>query len=162
MIVVADTSAVYAAFDAAQPEHADARAIMETELLAISPMVLTELDHLLHRGLGFPAAVRAIEALTDHISKGRYKLAGLQPADLAAAHEVRTKHHDLRLDLADAVGVVMADRFRTDLVFTLDQRDFRSITPLTPGFASFRLLPMDGKPATRRSRPGGGPTRRSR
>lgn len=143
MIVVADTSALFAAFDAAQPEHDSALAVMEHELLAISPMVLTELDHLVHRSVGFPAAMQVIAALTARISDGTYKLGELRPADLVAAQEVRGKYEGLRLDLADAIGVVLADRYRTDRIFTLDQRDFRAITPLTAGIDAFRIFPAD-------------------
>jgi hypothetical protein len=38
---------------------------------------------------------------------------------------------------------VLADRYRTDRIFTLDQRDFRAITPLTAGIGAFRILPAD-------------------
>lgn len=143
MIVVADTSALFAAFDVAQPAHDAALAVMEHELLAISPMVLTELDHLIHRSVGFPAAMQAMTALTARISDGAYKLGELRPADLLAAQGVRGKYESLRLDLADAIGVVLADRYRTDRIFTLDQRDFRAITPLTAGLDAFRILPAD-------------------
>jgi uncharacterized protein len=62
MIIVADTSALFAAFDAAQREHDDAVDVMESELLVISPMVLTELDHLVRRAAGWPAAMQVMEA----------------------------------------------------------------------------------------------------
>ncbi|MET9590744.1 PIN domain-containing protein [Streptomyces sp. NPDC006516] len=143
MIIVADTSALYAAFDSAQPEHPGAAKILADERLAISPLVVTELDHLVHRDLGFPAAMQVMEALNSRMADGQYRLADLKPADLGAAHEVRRTYEGLRLDLADAVGVVLADRYRTDRIFTLDQRDLRAITPLTPGFAAFRILPVD-------------------
>lgn len=143
MIIVADTSALFAAFDAAQPEHDSALAVMEHELLAISPMVLAELDHLVHRSVGFPATMQVMAALTARISDGTYKLGELRPTDLVAAQDVRAKYEGLRLDLADAVGVVLADRYRTDRIFTLDQRDFRAITPLTAGIDAFRILPAD-------------------
>ena len=52
MIIVADTSALFARFDADQPEQTRIAAIIETETLAISPLVITELDHLVHRDLG--------------------------------------------------------------------------------------------------------------
>ncbi|MFJ9321310.1 PIN domain-containing protein [Streptomyces globisporus] len=143
MIIVADTSALYAAFDAAQTEHAAAARILEHERLAISPLVVTELDHLVHRDLGFPAALQVMEALNSRIDDGQYRLAELKLADLHTAHEVRQKYEGLRLDLADAVGVVLADRYRTDRIFTLDQRDFRAMSPLTPGLDSFRILPAD-------------------
>lgn len=49
MIIGPDTSALFAAFDADQSEHERAAALMETEMLIVSPLVLTELDHLIHR-----------------------------------------------------------------------------------------------------------------
>jgi predicted nucleic acid-binding protein len=64
MIVVAGTSALFAAFDADQPQHEAAIAVMQNETLAISPLVITELDHLVHRDLGFSAAMQVIDALT--------------------------------------------------------------------------------------------------
>ena len=143
MIIVADTSALYAAFDACQPEHTDASAVMDSELLLISPLVLTELDHLVHRDLGFPAALQVADALAARMTAGRYKLAELSIADLAAAQGVRGQYKDLQLDLADSVGVVLADRYKTNQIFTLDQRDYRAIRPLTRTFDAFRILPAD-------------------
>lgn len=142
MIVVADTSALFAAFDAGQPEHIAAAAIMEDELLLVSPLVLTELDHLIHRDFGFDAAAQVAQALTDRIADGRYRLASLTNPDLIAAADVRARYASLKLDLADAVGVVLADRHRTNTIFTLDQRDFRAIVPLS-NFDAFRILPAD-------------------
>lgn len=143
MIIVADTSALYAAFDASQPEHHDAQVVMDSELLLISPLVLTELDHLVHRDLGFAAALQVAEALAARMSGGRYKLAELSIADLTAAHGVRGQYKDLQLDLADGVGVVLADRYKTNQIFTLDQCDYRAIKPLTRAFDAFQILPAD-------------------
>jgi uncharacterized protein len=143
LIIVADTSALFAAFDADQPEHTRAMAVMERETLAISPLVITELDHLVHRDLGFAAAMQVIDALVDRIGDGRYRLAELKQADLVVAQSLRGKYEALRLDLADAVGVVLAHRYKTDCLFTLAQRDYRAIEPLTPGLTAFRLLPAD-------------------
>ena len=143
MIIVADPSALFAAFDADQAEHEAAVAVMEKEILVVSPLVLTELDHLVHRDLGFSAAMQVTDALMARMLDGSYRLAELKHVDLAAAQEIRAKYEGLRLDLADAVGVVLADRFRTDSIFTLDQRDFRAIEPLTHGIKSFRILPAD-------------------
>ncbi|WP_306364600.1 VapC toxin family PIN domain ribonuclease [Nocardia sp. CC227C] len=131
-----------------QDDHRSAASVMESETLVISPLVLTELDHLVHRDLGFPAAMQVVDALMGRMLDGRYRLAELKHVDLAAAQEirgkyVRGKYEGLHLDLADAVGVVLADRFRTDAIFTLDQRGFRAITPLTPGIEHFRILPAD-------------------
>lgn len=143
MIVVADTSALFAAFDAGQPEHTAAATILEEELLLLSPLVLTELDHLIHRDFGFGAAMQVAQALNDRMADGRYLLASLTSSDLVAAADVRTHYPSLKLDLADAVGVVLADRHHTNEIFTLDQRDFREIRPLTKSFTAFRILPAD-------------------
>lgn len=143
MIVVADTSALFAAFDAGQPEHTAAASVMEDALLLISPFVLTELDHLIRRDFGFDAAVQVAQALTDRISDGRYRLAGLSNIDLQAAADIRIRYSSLELDLADAAGVILAHRHETNEIFTLDQRDFRAIAPLTSRFDAFRLLPAD-------------------
>ncbi|WUW47507.1 VapC toxin family PIN domain ribonuclease [Streptomyces sp. NBC_01460] len=107
-------------------------------------MIVTELDHLVHRDLGFPATMQVREALNSRMADGQCRLADLKPAGLRAAHAVRHTYAGLRLDLADAVGVVLADRCRTDRIFTPDQRDFRAITPLTPGLTAVRILPVGG------------------
>ncbi|MBF6349429.1 MULTISPECIES: type II toxin-antitoxin system VapC family toxin [Nocardia] len=143
MIIVADTSALFAAFDADQHEHEQALSVMENETLIISPLVLTELDHLTRRDLGFSAAMKITDALLARAIEGSYRLAELKHIDLSAAQSVRAKYEGLQLDLADAVGVALADRYKTDCIFTLDQRDFRAIEPLTPGLRSFRIFPAD-------------------
>lgn len=143
MIVVADTSALYAAFDDKHEYHDAAYRVVAAQTLILSPLVVTELDHLVHRDAGFPAALEVMESLNAGMADGQYRLAPLAPADMAAAHAVRIGYRGLELDLADAVGVVLADRYKTDRIFTLDQRDFRAIKPLTKGFAAFRLLPID-------------------
>lgn len=58
---------------------------MEHQTLAISPLVLTELDHLVHRGLAFGAAMQVMEALNARIADGLYRLAELRPVDMVAA-----------------------------------------------------------------------------
>jgi predicted nucleic acid-binding protein len=143
MIIVADTSALFAGFDADQPEQSRIAAIMETETLAISPLVITELDHLVHRDLGFSATMQVIDALAGRMTDGQYRLPELKPGDIVAAQGIRAKYEALHLDLADAVGVVLADRYKTDRILTLDQRDYRAIKPLTPGLHAFHILPAD-------------------
>lgn len=49
----------------------------------------------------------------------------------------------MELDLADTVGVALAGRYSVNRIVTLDQRGFRAIKPLTPGFDAFEILPFD-------------------
>lgn len=118
--VVADTSGLLAAFDAGEAEHARAAELMDWETLLISPCVLTELDFLIRRKLSFPSAMQAIDALIDRIDSGRYRLVDVRQEDLATAQAVRADYSGLQLDLADAVGVAIAGRYRTDRIFTFD------------------------------------------
>ncbi|WP_407674995.1 PIN domain-containing protein [Phaeacidiphilus oryzae] len=62
--------------------------------------------------------------------------------NLRAARCVQDRFAALELNLADAVNVVLAERYETEAVLALDRRDFRAVTPLT-GHRAFRLLPDD-------------------
>lgn len=69
-------------------------------------------------------------------------MVGLTPDEMRAARGVATRYRDLELGLADASLVVLARRFGTRRILTLDERDFRAIEPLQGG--AFQLLPADG------------------
>jgi hypothetical protein len=49
------------------------------------------------------------------------------------------RYHDRDIGVADASIVVLADRWRTREILTLDRRHFGVVRPLTGG--RFRLLP---------------------
>ncbi|MGZ0150447.1 hypothetical protein ACXJJ3_25540 [Kribbella sp. WER1] len=72
----------------------------------------------------------------------RFQVPDIGAETLATALTVIHRYADLDLDLADAVTVVLAADYRTDVVLTLDRRDFRAVRPLTP-HSSFRLFPDD-------------------
>ncbi|WP_199038893.1 type II toxin-antitoxin system VapC family toxin [Glycomyces salinus] len=143
MIVIADTSALLAAFGRTEPEHDAAVSVLNAETFVLSPMVLTELHHLAYARSGFDTAHAVIGVLLGRLADGDDVLGAITLERLQIAHEVQRKYSTLELDLADCVGVVLADEYKTDLIFTLDQRDFRAIRPLTAGFDSFKILPAD-------------------
>jgi predicted nucleic acid-binding protein len=60
---------------------------------------------------------------------------------VAQARSVIAKYHDLKIGLADASIVVLAARYMTTRVLTLDLRHFRAMEPLQGG--SFTILPTD-------------------
>jgi predicted nucleic acid-binding protein len=61
-------------------------------------------------------------------------------ADVGQAQAIVAQHAHLRVSLADASIVVLAERHRTADVLTLEQRHFRVLTVHgTP----FRILPAD-------------------
>ena len=92
--------------------------------------VLTELDYLVVTRQGTPAS---------RVAAGRWEVPAIGPL-LLAAHAVLEDYPTI--GLADAMNVVLARDFRTDVIATLDHRHFRAIRPLTP-HSAFRLLPAD-------------------
>lgn len=143
IVVVADTSGLLAALDEGHPDGAAARQVLdEAGTLIVSPVLLSELDHVARHVLGRDAAHHAVDDLARWARAGRVLLPQITHDGLTIAQAVRVRYANLRLDLADAVNVVLAADFNTDAVLTLDRRDFRAVTPLTH-HPVFRLLPDD-------------------
>jgi uncharacterized protein len=143
VIVVADTSGIIAASDRNARESAACQGILQDAgTVVISPMVLTEVDHLAKARFGSLARATIIGFIVDQVRRSRFQIPETGLETLTAARLVQRQYTGLDLDLADAVNVVLAGRYRTDAVLTLDRRDFRAISPLTP-HQWFRLLPDD-------------------
>lgn len=138
-MIVADTSALYAALVQSEGAHLAARAFMEqtTERFVLSPFVLAELDCLLRSRVDESAPL----ALLDDVIAGAYELAGFDESDLVAARDLLDRYQGLGLSLADASLVVLAERHETSTILTLDERHFRAVTRADGG--SFVLVPAD-------------------
>ena len=108
----------------------------------MSPLLLSELDHVARRVLGRAATHQAIDDIRRWVKVGRAVLPAVTANILDTAQAVRARYLDLRLDLADAVKVAFAAQFRTNAVLTLDRPDFRAVRPLSDHDA-VRLLPDD-------------------
>jgi uncharacterized protein len=154
VILVADTSGLLATLDRAHVEHQRCReALNGAALTVVSPMVLTELDHLLRRsvkqsgdrggrGAGARRSRQVLDWILGEADRLRMAVPPLSAGQLRVAGAVMDRYAGLALDLADAVTVVLAQEYATDAVLTLDHRDFRGIRPLTDHNA-FRILPAD-------------------
>lgn len=105
----------------------------------VSPLVIAEIDYLVLDKLGVPRELAVIDDLTS----GAYEVPDLDVDDLRAAGDLVAKYRDLKIGLTDAVSAVLADRFGTDAILTMDQRHFRTLTPLGRQFDAFRLMPFD-------------------
>ncbi|HUZ25384.1 MAG TPA: PIN domain-containing protein [Streptosporangiaceae bacterium] len=143
MIVVADTSGIIAASDRNARESAACQEILrQAGTVIISPLVLTEVDHLAKARFGSRARTAIIEFIIAQARQLRFQIPETGLEILDTARQVQRQYASLDLDLADAVNVGLAAHYRTDAVLTLDRRDFRAIRPLTP-HKWFRLLPDD-------------------
>lgn len=137
-MILLDTSGLLAALDSAQRSHAAAAASLTSAAppLLLSPFVLAELDYLIAERVGQSARV----SLIAEVERGAYRLAQFGDADVREALAVIRRYADLRVSLADASIVVLANRHGTRDVLTLDDRHFRV---LNAAGKPFRLLPAD-------------------
>jgi predicted nucleic acid-binding protein len=135
--VIVDTSALLAFFDGDEPDHqAVARVLTETkEPLVVSPYVVAELDYLVASRLGVDAELAALRELAG----GAWDLPAVDGEELARACSLIERYGDQQVGIADASNVVLADRYRTRTIVTLDRRHFDVVRPLSGGH--FTVLP---------------------
>jgi predicted nucleic acid-binding protein len=139
-LILADTSGLFAALVENQRTHEGAKtALVEADHpILLSPFVLAELDYFLARQAGVGAEL----AFLSEVSAGAYDLVTFDAADVREAETVIGKYSDLGIGLADASLVVLAGRYRTNRILTLDERHFRALR--TPAGEPFVVLPADG------------------
>ncbi len=135
--VIVDTSALLAYFDASEPDHAAVAGTVTatTGLLVVSPYVVAELDYLVASRHG----VNAELAVLDELTGGAWELAGFGMEDLQRARAVIAKYRDQEIGVADASNVVLAERYRTRTIATLDRRHFDVLRSATGD--RFAVLP---------------------
>lgn len=120
--LIVDTSALLAYFDASEPDHDDVERVIDaaSDLLVVSPYVIAELDYLVATRHG----VKAELAVLDELTGGAWELACLDRAQLEQTRAIVDRYADHRIGVADASNVVLAERYRTKVVVTLDRRHF--------------------------------------
>jgi predicted nucleic acid-binding protein len=138
-LIIADTSGLLAAFGQDAREHRAARTAVEADdgPIVVSPFVLAELDYLLMRRAGVVPELRFLR----EVAAGVFELASFGRAELAQAASLIERYQDMRIGLADASLVVLAARYGTTRLLTLDERHFRAIRPLHGD--AFTILPAD-------------------
>jgi uncharacterized protein len=138
-MILADTSGLLAAFGYDSRPHRQARAAYEDDPgpVIMSPYVLAELDYMILQRAG----VKAETELLREVAAGVFKLAEFDSRDMAQAADLVERYPDLRIGLADASIVVLAARYGTTRVLTLDERHFRAMRPLHAD--AFTILPAD-------------------
>jgi predicted nucleic acid-binding protein len=133
------TSGLVAAANAKEPDH---RVCLDVILanrgrLVLSPFAMAEVDYLIQNTLG----VRAEITFLRDVDAGRYTLATFDERDMSQALAVVEQYEDLGIGVADASVAVLAARYRTTRLLTLDEQHFRAMRPL--GGGTFTLLPAD-------------------
>jgi len=138
-LIVLDTSGLLAWVDASQRLHGAVVAVMQvmTPPYLLSPFVLAELDYLVATRVGGNQE----KALLEEVEGGAYDLVTFTNRDVGHALSVIKRFEALQIGLADASIVVIAERYRTHDILTLDERHFRTLTGSDR--RPFRLLPAD-------------------
>lgn len=127
MAIFLDSSAVLAAADRADLNHAAAMAWFQRadEPLLLAAITLGDLDTLLQRELGVPAAL----ALVRSITAGAIRLVSPTEADLTRAVELLDAAAEHRPRLSDALMVAAAERLGVHRIATFDRRPIAVFRP---------------------------------
>lgn len=133
---ILDTSALLAYFLIDDPDHSRVVSSLDsTDLRVVSPFVLAELDYLVATRFG----ARAEAAVLDELAGGRFELPTMTSSDIITCRRIIEVYDDLGLGLTDASLVVLADRYGTEVIVTLDRRHFSALRGLDG--QPFTLLP---------------------
>lgn len=136
-MIIADTSGLLALFNDKEPDHEAVHEVIDAtdDTLVLSPYVVAEVDYLVATRHGVAAELAVLREL----STDAYEHACLDATTLRAASAVVDKYRDQEIDLADASLVVLAERYNSRTILTLDRRHFGVLRPRQGG--RFRLLP---------------------
>lgn len=139
MALIVDAGALFAQADADEPRHSAVAAVLreEREALVMSELAVAEADYLILERLGVDVEL----AFIDDLAAGTFQVECLTRDELRSARRLVERYRDLRIGLADASLVLLADRYRSTRLLTFDERAFRSVGPIAGG--SFTILPAD-------------------
>lgn len=138
-MIVLDTSVVVAYMNRGDGSHEAVRSWIEggRAELVTTPLAVAEMDHLVARLGGRPAA----DALRKELRAGAY-VVEWWPRALGETLEVVDRHAGMEVGLTDASLVALAGKLGSTRIATLDERHFRTLRPPT-GEPAFTLLPAD-------------------
>lgn len=140
MTLIVDTGPLVASADVRDRMRILSQAVFRgtREELIVPAPVTQEVDYLLRTRIGPEAQT----AFCRDILEGTFRVECLATAEYQHVFELAERYAALRPGLADLSIVVLALRFETRRIVTLDQRHFRAMRPLQGG--EFTLLPWDG------------------
>lgn len=136
-MIIVDTGAIVAAANTKDAAHLPVLNALARERgpFVLSPFVLAEADYL----MATRAGVEAELVLLGDVAGGAYELADFGPNDVESARSLIAAYADQLIGLADASIVVLAQRYKTRRLLTLDRRHFEVLRPLQGG--RFTLVP---------------------
>lgn len=135
-MIILDTSALLSLCRSDDPQHnAVADVIASDEIRIVSPFVVAELDYIILSRFG----VRVELAVLSRLSSGQFELPTMTAGDLITCERLLRRFAEHPLGVTDASLVILADRYGTDRICTLDRRHFSILRTLDG--QPFTLLP---------------------
>ena len=132
--ILLDTAPLVAVLDAADQWHEACVGVWHevADRCVTTEAVVTEASHLVARGNG-PAHLPLDLLIANHVP-----ILSLERGGHEHAIRLLRRYADVPMDYADATLVVVAEALRSDTVFTLDRRGFRTYRR---GRGAFSLVP---------------------
>ncbi len=136
-MLICDTSGLLAYFDAADRYVSQVTTVIDGDAgpFVVSPFVVAELDYLVATRRGVDAELAVLRELAG----GAWELPAIDAADLDEICTLADRYQDQDIGVADASLVVLAHRYGSDRLLTLDHRRFRVLRTVTG--RAFTLLP---------------------
>lgn len=134
-IAIVDSGPLLASTNAADPQHGSClEALQSPEYqLVIPALCIAEVTYLLGRREG-PFAESAFLRGLEH-----FDVQAPMPSEWLRVADLVEQYEAMRLGGTDATVISLAERFKTDIILTLDRRHFGAIRPIHCD--AFRLLP---------------------
>jgi len=135
LIAIVDTGPLYATVDDDDDDHVRSLEVFKRPDLdfVIPAFVAAEVAYLVGERLGPLIQARFIGTLA------AYEVEAPSTAEWETIAQLIERYADFPLGAVDASVAVLANRLKTDLIVTLDQRHFRALR--TPSGGSYSLLP---------------------
>lgn len=142
--LIIDTSGVVALYDASAKAHKGALACVRNAALRLIPCaILAEIDYMLAVRLAPQAARDFLSAL----ESGFFMVEPFTREDASYCGALMDRYQSLKLGLADAAVMAVAERHHAPDVLSLDNRHFGVVKPAA--FAAFKLWPQPAVPMAR-------------
>ncbi|MEU8653803.1 PIN domain-containing protein [Streptomyces sp. NPDC048737] len=140
-LAVADTSVLLAAFNRRDDRHQDGiDAFGAAKILVLSPLVLAELDYLLHQQASEKEAVEAVSRLRALVGTGYARIPVVDGKLLGEAEKIQRDYMGQAIGLTDAVNACLAWRLQLPMILSFDNH-YRIIAPRRSG-----ERPLDVRP----------------
>lgn len=137
MTIIADSSFIYALFNARDPRNqvASVYASANRDIIVVPEIVLPEISYLFRRDFGY----MGIQTLLDQVMEYEVPFVRLERADLPRISEIATTYASAEFDIVDCCIMAIAERLDITRIATFDRRDFSIYRPRHCPF--FELLP---------------------